>query len=320
MRKVFLKHSTEFYYDKLVSERANQIKLYPINNDFQKIVRHQLFITGNPSIITHQDFFGNKVGIFNLFDPHNRLKIISKLEIEQYELAIPDLTKNRLQQWEKLKTLQNSIDFYHFYSYQKFKGNKELKKILTHDFQKWSPFEVGSMLCENVYNQFKYEKGVTSVDSSLEEIWNLKSGVCQDFSNILVQMCRIFGIPSKYVSGYICPEKDSEFRGIGATHAWVEIYIPIYGWVGLDPTNNCLAKNRHIKLSVGRDYNDCSPIKGVFKGDSEASLSVHVQINSIDEFNSEHGNIKNQDINYEKNKLAKSNSFAENQKFIQQQQ
>ena len=81
MRKVFLKHSTEFYYDKLVSERANQIKLYPINNDFQKIVRHQLFITGNPSIITHQDFFGNKVGIFNLFDPHNRLKIISKLEI-----------------------------------------------------------------------------------------------------------------------------------------------------------------------------------------------------------------------------------------------
>ncbi|OUU01984.1 MAG: hypothetical protein CBB92_03185 [Flammeovirgaceae bacterium TMED32] len=316
MRKIFLQHSTEFYCDSWVSERANQIKLYPINNDFQKIVNHQLFITNNPSITTHFDFFGNKVGIFNLFNLHNYLKIISKIEIEQYEVPLPKLIENPFEQWEKLSNLQNSINFYLFYPYQNFKGNKALKKILPIDFQKWSPYEIGLMLCESVYNLFKYEKGITNVNSSLDEIWDLKSGVCQDFSNILIQMCRIYGIPSRYVSGYISPEDHFDFRGAGATHAWVEIYVPIYGWIGLDPTNNCLAKNHHIKLSVGRNYNDCSPVKGVFRGDSNTSLLVNVQTNNSDKFDRKNNKIKNNKTN----QLAKSNSFAQNQEFIQQQQ
>ncbi len=316
MRKIFLRHSTEFYCDSWVSERANQIKLYPVNSDFQKIIRHQLFITENPSITTHFDFFGNRVGTFNLFDSHNYLKIISKIEIEQYEVPLPKLSENPFKQWEKLSTLQKSIEFYLFYLYKKFKGNKALKKILPINFQKWSPYEIGLMLCESVYNLFKYEKGITNVNSSLEEIWDLKCGVCQDFSNILIQMCRIYGIPSRYVSGYICPEDHSDFRGSGATHAWVEIYIPIHGWVGLDPTNNCLAKSHHVKLSVGRNYNDCSPVKGVFRGDSNTRLLVNVQTNKKNEFD-----LKNKKMNpHETNQSAKSNSFAQNQEFIQQQQ
>jgi transglutaminase-like putative cysteine protease len=90
-------------------------------------------------------------------------------------------------------------------------------------------------------------------------------------------MLRIVGIPARYVSGYICP-KGQELRGEGATHAWVEAYIPFHGWIGLDPTNNCIASDRHVRLAVGRNFTDCTPVKGTYKGSSEHTLEVSVTI------------------------------------------
>lgn len=88
---------------------------------------------------------------------------------------------------------------------------------------------------------------------------------------------RTAGIPSRYVSGYICPN-ESGLRGEGATHAWVEIYTPTQGWLGLDPTNNIWTMDNHIKLSVGRNFSDCTPVKGTFKGFARQTLSVCVSI------------------------------------------
>jgi transglutaminase-like putative cysteine protease len=85
------------------------------------------------------------------------------------------------------------------------------------------------------------------------------------------------GIPARYVSGYICP-KNHELRGEGATHAWVEAYIPFHGWIGLDPTNNCIAGDRHVRLAVGRHFTDCTPVKGTYKGSSAHTLEVSVTI------------------------------------------
>jgi transglutaminase-like putative cysteine protease len=84
-------------------------------------------------------------------------------------------------------------------------------------------------------------------------------------------------IPSRYVSGYICPNKNG-MRGEGATHAWIEALIPGYGWAGIDPTNNVWVTNKHIKLAVGRNFNDCTPIKGTFKGSADQNLSVYVSV------------------------------------------
>ena len=84
-------------------------------------------------------------------------------------------------------------------------------------------------------------------------------------------------IPGRYVSGYICSNKNG-MRGEGATHAWVEAYIPFHGWLGLDPTNNCIASDMHVRLAVGRSFTDCTPVKGTYKGASEHMLQVSVSI------------------------------------------
>jgi transglutaminase-like putative cysteine protease len=94
-------------------------------------------------------------------------------------------------------------------------------------------------------------------------------------------MLRMTGIPARYVSGYICSNRNG-MRGEGATHAWVEAYIPVYGWLGLDPTNNCFVNDLHIRLAVGRNFSDCSPVKGTYKGTSNHKLEVGVSVSYED--------------------------------------
>jgi transglutaminase-like putative cysteine protease len=90
-------------------------------------------------------------------------------------------------------------------------------------------------------------------------------------------MLRVAGIPARYVSGYVCPLNEG-MRGVGATHAWVEAYIPGHGWLGIDPTNNSIVNEQHVRLAFGRSFADCTPVKGTYKGSSEHTLNVSVRI------------------------------------------
>ncbi|HBR12328.1 MAG TPA: hypothetical protein DD740_09055 [Chryseobacterium sp.] len=140
-----------------------------------------------------------------------------------------------------------------------------------------SVMEVTTSLSTYIYENFIYKQGVTDFETEIDEIWQLKAGVCQDFAHLLLGMLRMFGVPARYVSGYISPS-NHDLRGEGATHAWVEVYIPGFGWLGNDPTNNCWVGDRHIKIAIGRDFKDCTPVKGTYKGTSSHILSVSVII------------------------------------------
>ena len=132
-----------------------------------------------------------------------------------------------------------------------------------------------------VYENFQYIKGITSIETTLDEVWKLRAGVCQDFAHILLVMLRLLNIPARYVSGYVCPHNNNQ-RGEGATHAWVEAYIPFYGWLGLDPTNNCIVNDSHVRLAIGRKFSDCSPVKGTYKGTAKQTLEVGVSVSFDD--------------------------------------
>jgi len=131
--------------------------------------------------------------------------------------------------------------------------------------------------CHFIFTNFQYVKGITTIETTVEEILLHRSGVCQDFAHVMLEVLRNLQIPGRYVSGYICPSKNG-MRGEGATHAWVEAWIPGYGWAGIDPTNDVWVSNHHVKLAVGRNFYDCSPVKGTFKGSAKQSLSVYVSV------------------------------------------
>ena len=317
MTKYFIEHVTNFQYDDYVYDRANQIKLYPVNNSKQNLINHEIRISENPLVSKHLDFFNNTVGTFTINDPHKTLRIESIFEIDILPNMNKEIVLDSKKCWEEINNLKQNIFYYENFLIKdpSIVKNvlKELKEIDIYSH----PYDLALKICDYIYTNFKYEKGLTDVNTEIKKLWEIKTGVCQDFTNIMLFVCRLLNIPCRYVSGYLSP-KNKKFRGTGASHAWVEVCIPGNDWIGFDPTNNCLVDTNHIKLSVGRDYSDCSPVKGVYKGKSENKMTVNVSIS-----NSKEEKFKSfKDLSPEKksSKLEETNSFMSNLEVIQQQQ
>lgn len=270
-------HITKYEYDRPVKESVNEIRIYPFSDNGQETLHHQLNITTHPDVYIMQDYWGNRVGMFNLMSSHKELMIESKLivrtlgqsDISLNQLATPDTLKKEIA--DKLFLLELS-------KIREVELKGQISTLVNEFYTSNMPVASIIEKCgDYIFNQFNYIKGITTIETTVEEILEHRSGVCQDFAHVMLEMLRSLGIPSRYVSGYICPNKNG-MRGEGATHAWIEAWIPGNGWVGNDPTNNVWVTNHHVKLAVGRNFNDCSPIKGTFKGPARQSLSVYVSV------------------------------------------
>ena len=278
MPKYRIKHITRYTYPSTVIDSANQVMLFPLDDAQQELKKHDLIITHQPSVEIFTDYFGNKVGMFSVIKPHRQLTIESIIEVIIHETPLPGNDTAAETQWESLNVVREQFPYMDFMLLEKFGYYEEISAVVNSLMNDTiTPFAVAEQMSAFVYNNFEYKKGITSVETKVDEIWKLKAGVCQDFAHVLLVMLRIVGVPARYVSGYICP-KGHELRGEGATHAWVEAYIPFHGWIGLDPTNNCIASDRHVRLAIGRSFTDCTPVKGTYKGSSEHVLEVSVTI------------------------------------------
>ena len=320
MTSYHIKHITRYRYASPVIDCANQVMLYPIQDAQQVLKKHELHISHKPDLEEFVDYFGNRVGIFSVIMPITELMIESAIEIEVAPVALPETNYSVKDQWEKLAELTDQFPYMDFMMLESFEYENDVISLIQNLVDRsLSPLETAQVLSKYVYDNFEYRKGVTTVETGAGEIWKLKAGVCQDFAHILLVMLRRVGIPSRYVSGYICP-KDRELRGEGATHAWVEVCVPFYGWIGLDPTNNCIASDRHVRLAIGRHFTDCTPVKGTYKGSSEHTLEVSVTIGNSDG-KSEELKDKAPVFSYKtKNPARESNSYRRYLEMQQQQQ
>jgi transglutaminase-like putative cysteine protease len=278
MPRFNIHHITKYTYEGPVRDSANQIVLFPVKDEYQEVLRHDLTITGEPPVEIYSDYYGNEIGSFSNAEPHTMLLIDSRLEvITKTRPALKDEAA-REEQWYLLDQLRWQVPYIDFLAQEPFAYYTEvLESVCPDSARSQTPLEAARQLRTYVYDHFKYIKGITSVETTLNEVWELKAGVCQDFAHILLVFLRQIRIPARYVSGYICPNRNG-MRGEGATHAWIEAYIPFNGWVGLDPTNNCEADDLHVRLAVGRNFSDCSPVKGTYKGAAGQHLEVGVSV------------------------------------------
>jgi transglutaminase-like putative cysteine protease len=282
MPKFQIQHSTRYLYEQPVRDSANQIMLYPIVDDWQEIVKQIIDVTGGPAISVHEDFFGNQVGTFSYAQPHNEMLIQSRLIVETRQRKMPADDQPHELQWNELRLMKQQLTYVDFLRNERFETLPELERVVADErCRNCTPFQSAQHICKYVFDNFSYKKGITTVETTIDEIWKLKSGVCQDFAHVLLAMLRLMDIPARYVSGYICPKKNG-MRGEGATHAWVEAYMPFYGWLGLDPTNNCLVNETHVRLAVGKNFSDCSPVKGTYRGTSNHTMEVYVTVSYED--------------------------------------
>ena len=271
-------HITKYEYSRAVKESNNAIIIYPFNNEEQELLLHEIDITDNPDVYTYSDYWGNKVGLFNILMPHKELVIDSKLTVRT--IKRPTEAKTILTTTADLKkAIGNNLPLLELSKHDNIKSQDKINEIIA-TLQSVAGNCVSRLTeecCTHIFKNFKYIKGITTIETTVDEILEHKSGVCQDFAHLMLQILRSMSIPCRYISGYICPNRDG-MRGEGATHAWVEVYIAGYGWAGIDPTNNVWTSDNHIKLAVGKGFPDCTPVRGSFKGLTKQALSVYVSV------------------------------------------
>ncbi len=323
MPRFVIHHVTQYTYPEPVRDSANQIMLYPLKDQHQSLQSQRIAITGEPVVEVYKDYYGNEVGSFMKSAPHTELRIDSHISVITFARPMPKDDTSTESQWQHLQEIKFIVPFIDFLKQENFDALPELQKTADAGFYKTvSVYTAVQQLNEYVYKNFQYIKGVTSVTTTLDEIWKIKAGVCQDFAHILLAMLRLLGIPARYVSGYVCPH-DHNLRGEGATHAWVEAYIPFYGWLGLDPTNNCVVDDLHVRLAIGRNFSDVSPVRGTYKGTAKQTLEVGVSVSYED------GQVSNEVASILTPKLVAStlenvsgdnNSYRRYMQMVQQQQ
>jgi transglutaminase-like putative cysteine protease len=140
-------------------------------------------------------------------------------------------------------------------------------------------------LMRRIHRDFVYEPNFTTVATPVLEVLRNRRGVCQDFAQVAIGCLRSFGVPARYVSGYIestPPPGETAMRGADASHAWLAVYDPDAGWVDVDPTNDQLVGSQHVTIAWGRDYADVTPLKGVVFGGGAHSLEVAVELGRVD--------------------------------------
>ncbi len=280
-------HKTEYSYQAPVFESVGEMRVCPLSNETQQLQDRKLKVFPSAMVRAFHDFFGNCVECFSVPFRHDRLVVESEC-IVATSIQMPMPEQLGISLGEARQILKGHRMDPYLFSRPSRLVPMLLRKSINDLPEIRSQNELGEIiprLNEWIYRSFQYRPGSTQIETPLEEVLRQRKGVCQDFAHVFLSISRSIGLPARYVSGYIegrePGEQDDSFVGAMASHAWVEVMLPGGFWWGWDPTNNCVAGERHIKVAVGRDYSDVSPLRGTYRGSASQKLEVEVYLERL---------------------------------------
>lgn len=281
--KLAVHHATHYEYPEPVRDSYNELRLKPTSCESQNCLSHELRITPSTEVTHYLDFYLNWVHFFEISAPHSSLRIVSESVVET---SPPPPLPGRPLEFKELDTLQNNEECYDFLFSSTYVSTSVAAWKLAMDIKSETRdlCSLASGIMEAIYRDFTYDTGSTTVNTHMDEVLKLKKGVCQDFAHVMIGLCRCLKFPARYASGYIYTGRGSqgpELRGADASHAWCEVFLPGLGWRGFDPTNNRLIDEHYVKIAIGRDYDDITPVKGSYVGGATRHLEVGVNVTRL---------------------------------------
>lgn len=283
-----VRHTTIYSYTDPVALCQNEVHLTPRQTPFQSCSHFELEVSPTPMLLrSRTDAFGNQVWHFSLEEPHHELCVTARSRVSVTPREIP--ATHATPSWEsvrdQLKFAETPelrlISQYCFESpyIQFLDGAREYASI---SFTPGRPLlDAASDLTARIYRDFEYAPTTTNVSTPTREVLKQRRGVCQDFAHLQISALRSLGLSARYVSGYLVtfpPPGKAKLVGADASHAWLSVYCPGFGWIDLDPTNNVIPQERHLTIGWGRDYGDVCPIRGVLTGGGPQVLTVSVDV------------------------------------------
>lgn len=279
-----IRHSTRFRFSEPVRQNIMEVMVQPRSEGNQTLRQFELDIDPVTRLFLRRDWMNNIVHHFDVPGEHTSLAVISDSLVEVIPpQSLPDALSQ--DDWAVLDEMTRYEDHWDFLIESKFSHTTPLLLEFANELglqRDRDPLTWARDLNHAIFKGFSYVPQATQVDSPIDVALKGREGVCQDYTHIMIALMRHFGIPARYVSGYLFHRADSHDRSVSdATHAWIEVLLPHLGWVGFDPTNDLECTERHIRTAIGRDYADVPPTKGVYirrSGEmkSEIKVAVHV--------------------------------------------
>lgn len=282
--KLQVHHRTEYVYQSPVSGNSNELRLQPMHTRWQSCESSYISVLPAVRMSHYEDLNMNRVHHFHVPEPHNRLVVESRSRVVTRQRFDPQALPYGLT-YASLGKCKELEECHTFLQSSPFVEISPEAWRLGLDLKGDGDDVLGTCIAmmQYIYTEFTYEQGATDVSTLASEVLKLRKGVCQDFSHAMTAICRSIGIPARYVSGYFHDAgREPGLRGLGASHAWVEVYLHEFGWLPLDPTNNKLVDETYIALAVGRDYKDVAPVRGTYFGTGTSGLDVRVTVDRID--------------------------------------
>jgi transglutaminase-like putative cysteine protease len=276
-----IQHETTMEYSPPVSEWLCELRMEPVSDASQRCHSFHISIGQPVTVCNYLDGFGNRVHHFNLLRPPATLRILVASVVETDESGIGPMASQAA-----FPEASTALDWHlplETFDYLPLRGPVQatplLEPLLT-DLRPVPRMRVGMWVCqvaEHIRGRFAYARDVTDATSPIDHLLARGKGVCQDFTHLMIAILRSYGVPARYVSGYIHREnKESQ------SHAWCEVWLPDIGWIGFDPTNGCPVNSHFVKTAVGRDFSDVPPNKGIYRGAGDERINVRVATRTLD--------------------------------------
>ncbi len=280
-----IEHRTTYRYAGTASESFMDARLTPRNDEQQKLIERELIITPACNFHSYADYYGNQVDTFSIVHRHGELDLLSRSIVETSAHPPPNAALEISVSEARQIYRSERLDLFDFLMPSPaIAFSPEVNQLANRFFKPGTA--LGPALLEFnhwIKESFAYAPGATRIDTPVAEALRRRTGVCQDFAQVMIAVLRSAEIPARYVTGYIETENQRQASvgaaplvGASESHAWVDVFLPGGFWWSLDPTNDCVAGERHVKVALGRDYHDSTPTRGVFKGTYTEWLSVGV--------------------------------------------
>lgn len=231
-----------------------KLRCLPCNNECQRVLHEELQLMPAVSLRQDVDAFGNRIQYGHTLEERDCFIFTSSGVVEQEAGGLPASVPSPMFRLESCLTAPSA-------------EMKEFARRLLPDAACGEVRPAALFLADAVYRRLAYVPGSTGNETRAAEVFACRRGVCQDYVHLFLSLCRLKGIPARYVNGFM--------PGTGVTHAWAEVYGN-GAWWGIDPTNNLAVEPGYIKIAHGRDASDCPVNRGIFIGGGAQRSEVRV--------------------------------------------
>ncbi len=297
-RSYVVVHETSYTYEHPVNLSRQIVHLMPRSLPWQVCRSHRLEITPEPEIVSiGVDAFGNPTRALNIEDDHESLVVRAESWVDVTERVHPDdaatppwdAVRARLAYLAGRPPQPADLEATRFlFESTRVRNKRELAAWTSACFPPGTPLLVGvRALMNRIHRELVFDPKATTVSTPVMEVFERRRGVCQDFAHLMLSCLRSIGLAARYVSGYLLtrpPPGRPRLVGADASHAWVSVYCPDYGWVDADPTNAVFPSLEHVTLGWGRDYDDVIPLRGVLLGGGDHELGIAVTVTPVAEY------------------------------------